>query len=142
MPSILRVPLAALAAVLVPPLLVAALAAEEAARPSAEGTLSPGRIFAERTGAALYVNVCQGCHMADGRGAVGAGMYPSLAGNDKLAAAGYPTLVVVQGLRGMPAVGRRMSDEQVAAVVNYVRTHFGNDYRDAVSADDVKAVRP
>ena len=32
-------------------------------------------------------------------------------------------------------------DEQVAAVVNYVRTHFGNHYRDAVTADNVKAVR-
>jgi hypothetical protein len=26
-------------------------------------------------------------------------------------------------------------------VVNYVRTHFGNDYRNAVTAEDVKAVR-
>ncbi len=119
----------------------ATLAAERAAPPSAEATLLPGRAFTEATGASLYANVCQGCHMADGRGAIGAGAYPSLAGNGKLAAAGYPTLVVVQGLRGMPAVGRRMSDEQVAAVVNYVRTHFGNGYDDPVSADDVKAAR-
>ena len=42
----------------------------------------------------------------------------------------------------MPPVGVMMSDAQVAAVVNYVRTHFGNQYRDAVSADDVKLVRP
>jgi mono/diheme cytochrome c family protein len=34
-----------------------------------------------------------------------------------------------------------MSDDQVAAVVNYVRTHFGNDYPDAVTAENVKAVR-
>ena len=30
-----------------------------------------------------------------------------------------------------------MSDEQVAAVVNYVRTKFGNNYTDAVTAQDV-----
>ena len=36
---------------------------------------------------------------------------------------------------------RLMSDDQVAAVVNYVRTHFGNDYTDAVTADDVKNAR-
>ena len=36
----------------------------------------------------------------------------------------------------------RLSDAQVAAVVNYIRTHFGNQYQDAVSADDVKRVRP
>jgi mono/diheme cytochrome c family protein len=35
-----------------------------------------------------------------------------------------------------------MSDEQVAAVVNYVRTHFGNSYQDAVTAEDAKAARP
>ena len=130
-----------LAAALASALTIAAVAAEQAAPPSAEATLSPGRIFAETTGEGLYANVCQGCHMADGRGAVGAGTYPSLAGNTKLAAGGYPTLVVVNGLRSMPAVGRRMSDEQVAAVVNYVRTHFGNGYDDMVTAADVKAAR-
>ncbi len=133
--------LAALAVTLAAALTVAAFAADRAAPPSAEATLSPGRTFAEQTGEGLYANVCQGCHMADGRGAVGAAAYPSLAGNGKLAAAGYPTLVVVNGLRSMPAFGRRMSDEQVAAVVNYVRTHFGNGYGDAVSAADVKAAR-
>jgi len=34
-----------------------------------------------------------------------------------------------------------MSDEQVAAVVNYVRRHFGNDYPDPVTVDDVKSGR-
>jgi mono/diheme cytochrome c family protein len=34
-----------------------------------------------------------------------------------------------------------MSDAQVADVVNYVRTHFGNSYDDAVSAADVAGVR-
>jgi mono/diheme cytochrome c family protein len=35
-----------------------------------------------------------------------------------------------------------MSDDQVAAVVNYLRTHFGNDYQDSVNPEDVKATRP
>jgi mono/diheme cytochrome c family protein len=34
-----------------------------------------------------------------------------------------------------------MSDDQVAAVVNYVRTHFGNDYADTAAAADVKSAR-
>jgi mono/diheme cytochrome c family protein len=42
----------------------------------------------------------------------------------------------------MPPVGAMMSDDQVAAVVNYVRTHFGNQYQDTVTAEDVKRVRP
>jgi mono/diheme cytochrome c family protein len=42
----------------------------------------------------------------------------------------------------MPSFGAMMSDDQIAAVVNYLRTHFGNEYKHAVTAEDVKAVRP
>ena len=41
----------------------------------------------------------------------------------------------------MPPFGDMMTDGQVAAVVNYVRTHFGNSYQDAVTAKDVSDVR-
>ena len=41
----------------------------------------------------------------------------------------------------MPAVGRLMTDEQVAAVVTYIRTHFGNDYQEPVTAEQVKKAR-
>ena len=103
--------------------------------------MSTGYRFVEKSGEELFANVCRGCHMADGRGATGAGTYPSLAGNKNLEAGGYPVTVVVNGQRGMPAFGAMMSDDQVAAVVNYLRTHFGNDYKDAVTAEDVKTVR-
>jgi mono/diheme cytochrome c family protein len=103
--------------------------------------LSSAFRFGETTGEALYANVCQACHMPDGKGAAGAGTYPALAGNQNLSAAGYPVTVVLHGLRGMPPVGYLMTDDQVAAVVNYVRTHFGNNYTDAVSAADVKTAR-
>jgi mono/diheme cytochrome c family protein len=103
---------------------------------------SPAFRFTEQSGEQLFANVCQGCHMPDGKGAVGAGTYPSLAGNKNLEAGGYPVYIVVRGQRAMPAFGAMMSDEQVAAVVNYLRAHFGNDYKDAVTAEDVKVVRP
>jgi mono/diheme cytochrome c family protein len=80
--------------------------------------------------------------MPTGNGAVGAGSYPALAKDGKLEAKGYPVTVVVRGQRAMPPVGALMSDDQVAAVVNYVRTHFGNQYGDEVTAEDVKMVRP
>jgi mono/diheme cytochrome c family protein len=41
----------------------------------------------------------------------------------------------------MPPFGAMMSDDQVAAVVNYVRTHFDNYYRDAVTPEDVRSAR-
>jgi mono/diheme cytochrome c family protein len=102
---------------------------------------SAGFVFAEKSGEQLFSNVCRGCHMPDGKGATGAGTYPSLAGNGNLEASGYPIDVVVNGQRGMPPFGSMLSNDQVAAVVNYLRTHFGNDYREDVTADDVKAVR-
>jgi mono/diheme cytochrome c family protein len=110
--------------------------------PSAsEPALSQGFRFSENSGEELFASVCRGCHMSDGKGATGAGTYPSLADNRNLEAGGYPVAVVVNGQRGMPSFGAMMSDDQVAAVVNYLRTHFGNHFQDAVTAEDVKTVR-
>lgn len=97
--------------------------------------------FPQTSGEALYRAICQGCHMPDGQGAAGAGRYPALAKNETLAAPGYAVQLVVYGRKGMPGFGGFLSDAQVAAVVNYVRSHFGNNYTDKVSARDVKAIR-
>jgi mono/diheme cytochrome c family protein len=121
--------------------LIAAAIAKDDPPPSAGGVFSPGRTFSEQSGESLFANICQGCHMQDGRGATGAGSFPSLVEDPNLQSAGYAVHVVVNGLRAMPPIGSAMSDAQTAAVVNYVRTHFGNAYQDAVTADDVKAVR-
>ena len=104
-------------------------------------TLSSGSRFVEGSGEDLFANACQGCHMGDGKGATGAGTYPSLVRNGNLESAGYPITIILNGQRAMPAFGSMMSDEQVAEVVNYVRTHFGNRYQDAVIAEDVRAAR-
>ena len=116
--------------------------ADEETRSRPLTSRSTGFRFTEATGEELFASACQGCHMPDAKGAVGAGTYPSLAGNKNLEAGGYPVYVIVRGQRAMPPFGAMMSDDQVAAVVNYLRTHFGNQYSDAVSADDVKLVRP
>ena len=103
--------------------------------------ISDGSHFIEEDGESLYRATCQGCHMPDGQGARGAGTYPALAKNPRLASPTYPVLNVLRGLKGMPSFAGSMSDEQVAAVTNYVRTHLGNDYPDAVTASTVKALR-
>ena len=79
--------------------------------------------------------------MSNAQGAVGAGRYPPLAKDANLATAGYGIDVVLHGYKAMPPLGQLMTDEQVAAVINYVRTHFGNNYTDTVTASDVKDVR-
>jgi len=121
----------------------AALLASLSAAVSAQDvrTFSSGYRFVEMTGEELFANVCQGCHMSDAAGAIGAGSYPSLADNRNLEAAGYPISLVVNGRRGMPPFGDMMTDGQIAAVVNYLRTHFGNSYQDVVTAKDVRDAR-
>jgi mono/diheme cytochrome c family protein len=102
---------------------------------------NPAR-FMPQSGEALYADICQGCHMPGGVGAVGAGTYPALARNPKLAAAGYVLSLVINGRKGMPPFGGLLTDQQVAAVVTYVRTHFGNEFSEEVTAADARASRP
>lgn len=102
---------------------------------------SPPMKFSQRTGEELFQNICQGCHMPDAKGAVGAGAYPALANNPRLAAAVYPITVLLHGQRGMPNLGEGLDDEQVANVLNYVRTHFGNHYKDVITPAAVRAAR-
>lgn len=97
--------------------------------------------FVQTDGAMLYRAICQGCHMPDAHGAKGAGEYPALAANPKLAAAAFPATRVLGGWLGMPSFAANLSDDQVAAVVNYVRTHFDNHYTDTLTAADVARLR-
>lgn len=97
--------------------------------------------FAQTDGAGLYQAICQGCHMPNAEGAVGAGAYPALAHNEKLVSAVYPVYTVLKGRNAMPAFASYLNDAQVAALVTYVRTHFGNDYEDPVTPAMVHAIR-
>jgi mono/diheme cytochrome c family protein len=111
-----------------------------------------GKIDA-KSGAEVYQQICQGCHMPDGKGAIGAGKYPSLAGDPALASADFAAITVLYGRRNMPNfagtfdfgagffVLARLDDEQVAGVVNYLRTNFGNHFKGTISAAQVKALR-
>jgi mono/diheme cytochrome c family protein len=59
-------------------------------------------------------------------------------------------LTVLAGKNGMPPFGVpadqfifgavQLSDAQVAEVVNYVRSHFGNKWKGGVTADQVAAL--
>lgn len=120
--------------------LVAALSCATARADKADAIAASGPV--ETDGAGIYRTLCQGCHMQDARGASGAARYPALAGNAKLAASGYPIFVVLNGYGGMPWFADKLSDAQVAAVVNYIRTHYGNSYTDSVGAADVAPLRP
>jgi mono/diheme cytochrome c family protein len=96
---------------------------------------------------------CMSCHQATGLGLPG--VYPPLAGSEYANAAnpGVPIRVLLHGLQGtikvkgaefngvMPAygVGITMSDEEVAAVLTYVRSSWGNTAGAVTAADVAKA---
>jgi mono/diheme cytochrome c family protein len=103
-------------------------------------------------GAEIYGHICQGCHMPGAQGAAGAGHYPKLAGDPALVSWQYVALTVLHGKNGMPAFGQQptgeamdfllvhLSDAQVADVVNYVRSNFGNHYKSSVTAEQIAAL--
>lgn len=92
-----------------------------------------------KTGEDVYRHVCQTCHMPDGRGAKSPAVTaPSLAGNSNLSVAAYPISVILNGKVAMPWFNGSLTDAQIAAVTNYIRTNFGNDFAEQVTAEDVK----
>jgi mono/diheme cytochrome c family protein len=107
--------------------------------------------LATTDGRQIYERICQGCHMADGKGAVGAGRYPALAKDLALSSRQYMAMTILAGRRNMPAFGAKhaigfggpamvLDETQIAAVINYVRTHFENHYRDSITAAEVAAL--
>lgn len=111
--------------------------------PAAKKPSKPSNVqhFPQQDGEALYRGVCQGCHMPDGKGAVGAGKYPSLSANPNLEAGGYAATVIINGQKAMPPLGPYLSDQQVAAVIDYIRIHFGNAYASPVTMEEIRAAR-
>ena len=94
--------------------------------------LDTAQVDTASAGAGAYLSNCSSCHGIDGRGVKG--QIPALAGNGLVTAAGPENVirVVVGGLPAsggyapMPAAGAALSDETVAAIVNYARTAWGN----------------
>ena len=72
--------------------------------------------------------------MANAKGAEGAGRITGLAGNSNLAYPEYPISIVTGGKGAMPWFRGPLSDQQIADVIGYVRTHFGNKYKSKVTA--------
>jgi mono/diheme cytochrome c family protein len=98
--------------------------ATPAARPL---TAEEQRRFA--AGAELFKGICAGCHQANGAGL--AGVAKSLVRSRwVLGTPGQLVRIVQHGKEGdmlMPPVGASMTDDQLAAVLTYVRRSWGND---------------
>jgi cytochrome c6 len=87
----------------------------------------------------LYMENCSACHKPNGVGVKGA--FPSLAGDafvqgDGGAVAG----VVLNGRGGMPTFKADLTDAQIADILTYVRSAWGNKGK-PVTVADVAAAR-
>ena len=109
------------------------------ARPVYADEPGPGgqKVPRPMTGEQVYRTVCQSCHMADGKGATGAGTIPALTGNPRLAASAYPIMMVAKGRGAMPGFVGTLDTAQAANVVTYIRTHFGNSFAAPVTEAEV-----
>ena len=79
-------------------------------------------------GREIYKNICQACHQPDGRGQDK--LAPTLIESAMaLAPAEIPARILLGGKEGpvglMPPVGSALSDEQIAAVLTYIRREWG-----------------
>ena len=101
-------------------------------------------------GKQVYQANCAACHQLEGQGISGA--FPPLAGADYLMANKDRAIgVVLHGLSGAVTVNGKayngvmpsqiLPNGDVAAVLSYVRTSFGNKATDLVSLADVRRVR-
>jgi mono/diheme cytochrome c family protein len=121
----------------------------------AAGSPAPAPLAASdarmQTGEAIFVDSCAACHMRSGAGVEH--MFPKLAGNVITTQDDPASLIriIIAGGRAastdttltapaMPSLGYRLSDDQIAAVVTYVRNSWGNAAQ-PVSAETVKAER-
>ncbi|WP_269499730.1 c-type cytochrome [Castellaniella sp. S9] len=88
-------------------------------------------------GKQLYTAACQACHQASGQGLPG--VFPPLAGSEWVT--GDPAVlaqIVLHGVTGpitvsgatyngaMPAFGKQFDDAQIAAVLSFIRSEWGN----------------
>jgi mono/diheme cytochrome c family protein len=110
---------------------------------------SGGAALAAR-GEDLYVQHCASCH---GQQGAGIGPFPPLAGAEWVTGDEDTAIrILLHGVQGrievddriynnvMPAFGRRLSDEEVAALLSFVRSAWGNE-AEAVSPEDVAEIR-
>jgi mono/diheme cytochrome c family protein len=119
--------------------------------PEVSGIPAPESSLLMSFGETVYATHCASCHAADGRGMPPD--YPPLAGNPsiQMESSVNPIRMVLNGgfppgtagnpmPYGMPPFAQTLSDDEVAAVVTYIRAVWGNR-GSAVSARQANELR-
>jgi mono/diheme cytochrome c family protein len=116
--------------------------------PPAPASPKDGVVAGNATGKKIFAEVCAGCHSWTGVSPLTpfATITGARAVNDP-AATNVAQIVISgtrrtepQGAMSMPAFGSIFSDAEIAAVVNYVTSRFGN-VRSSVTENDIAALR-
>lgn len=90
-------------------------------------------------GKTLFAKNCAACHQANGKGIPGA--FPALAGNAFVQGAPVEVAtVLLKGRGGMPDFSGSLNDGDIAQVLTYVRSNWGNN-APAVTEQEVGAQR-
>ncbi len=96
-------------------------------------------VAASADGKSLFMDNCSACHQATGKGVKGA--FPPLAGSPLVQGDGkLVATTVLNGRAGMPAFKDDLSDPDLAAILTYVRSSWGNK-ASAIKPGDVAAAR-
>ena len=99
---------------------------------------SPSRAQ-ETDGKSLFLKNCAACHQATGKGIPGA--FPALAGSKFVQGPGNEVAsVLLKGRGGMPDFSDSLSDSDIATVLTFVRSNWGNK-ADGLNAEQVAALR-
>ncbi len=90
-------------------------------------------------GKALFLKNCAACHQPTGKGIPGA--FPALAGSKFVQGKGSEVAtVLLKGRGGMPDFSESLSDRDIATVLTFVRSNWGNQ-ADGLSEADVGSLR-
>jgi cytochrome c6 len=90
-------------------------------------------------GKTLFAKNCAACHQATGKGIPGA--FPALAGNGFVQGAPNDVAtVLLKGRGGMPDFSNSLDDGEIAQVLSYVRSSWGNSAA-PLSAEEVATQR-
>jgi len=93
----------------------------------------------ELDGKALFLKNCAACHQPTGKGIPGA--FPALAGNKFVQGKGSEVAaVLLKGRGGMPDFSASLNDRDIATVLSYVRSSWGNQ-AEGLAEPEVGALR-
>lgn len=95
---------------------------------------------AELKGDDIYLRNCSACHQADGAGISGA--FPALKNNAFVTGdTSQVILVLLNGRGGMPSFNGDITDDEIASVINFIRSDLNDFSSDIIDGEQVRDLK-